>query len=109
MRLRAVLALRCPRCLVGSCYASFFRMRGRCPRCALPFEREPGYFLGALYFSYALALAAGLLPFLLLWDRGLSTVVVGGVITGWIALWAPLLWRYSRVIWLHLDQVLDPR
>ena len=30
-------------------------MNDPCPVCGLVFEREPGYFLGAMYFSYALA------------------------------------------------------
>jgi hypothetical protein len=62
-----------------------------------------------MYFSYGLALFAGLVPFLLLWDFGLPPFTVGAIVTAWIALWAPLLWRYSRVIWLHMDQFLDPR
>jgi len=31
-------------------------MRERCPACDLKFEREEGYFLGAMYIGYALAL-----------------------------------------------------
>ena len=28
----------------------------RCPVCDLRFEREPGYFMGAMYISYVLGL-----------------------------------------------------
>ena len=31
-------------------------MHERCPVCDLKFEREAGYFLGAMYVSYGLAL-----------------------------------------------------
>ena len=51
----------CPRCRIGSIFrSSIFRgypsMRERCPVCQLKFEREQGYFLGAMYISYGLAL-----------------------------------------------------
>jgi len=32
-------------------------MHDRCPGCGLHFNREPGYFLGAMYISYGLGLA----------------------------------------------------
>lgn len=109
MRAGAILRLRCPRCREGRVFAGVFRMHAACPVCGLRYEREPGYFLGAMYFSYALALAAGLPACLLLDGWGWPAVAVGAAVTGWIALWVPVLWRYSRVIWLHLDQAVDPR
>jgi hypothetical protein len=56
-----ILYQRCPRCRSGSIFrASIFRgfprMNERCPVCNLKFEREQGYFLGAMYISYGLAL-----------------------------------------------------
>jgi hypothetical protein len=36
-------------------------MNERCPYCGLKFEREQGYFLGAMYFSYCIATVAILL------------------------------------------------
>src|SRR5271155_4411203 len=51
----ALLKLRCPRCREGRMFKSLVRMNDPCPVCGLVFEREPGYFLGAMYVSYALA------------------------------------------------------
>ena len=42
-------------------------MHERCPVCGLKFEREPGYFLGAMYFSYLLSIPPGLVIVLLIW------------------------------------------
>src|SRR5262245_55169361 len=53
-RLGAVLRMRCPRCRTGRVFRSLFRMNDPCPHCGLLFEREEGYFLGAMYVSYAL-------------------------------------------------------
>lgn len=90
-------------------FAGLVRMHRTCPSCGLAFEREPGYFLGAMYFSYALAVAAA------------TPVLVAGLVlswplalTGWAAtallvLLAPWLFRTSRVLWLWFDQHFDAR
>jgi len=81
----------------------------RCSICDLKFEREPGYFLGAMYISYVLGVSimapiAALLQFL----------------TGWwitkVTLWAAVLFLplappitlLARVLWIYLDQSVDP-
>ena len=51
--LRALL-LRCPRCGTGKLYHRFISMNKRCSSCQLQFERESGFFLGAIYFNYGL-------------------------------------------------------
>jgi uncharacterized protein (DUF983 family) len=112
--LGSVLQQRCPRCQAGSIFRySIFRgfpkMHDRCTICDLKFEREEGYFLGAMYISYGLALVTILLLAVLLW-----------LATGWsverIALWATLLFLpfaptislFARVLWIYLDQTIDP-
>src|SRR5437660_1114748 len=55
-RWRAILGQRCPRCLEGKVYAGALRMHDRCPACGHRFQREPGYFLGAMYISYPLSI-----------------------------------------------------
>src|SRR5260370_11722999 len=59
--LRSILQQRCPRCRIGgifqySIFRGFPKMGERCGICDLKFGREPGYFLGALYFSFAMGL-----------------------------------------------------
>ena len=80
-----------------------------CPVCNLKFEREPGYFLGAMYISYGIALFviagfAALVWLLTHWTIGKSTL-------GGIALFLPLapaITLFSRVLWIYLDQAIDP-
>ena len=84
-------------------------MYERCPVCDLKFERESGYFLGAMYIGYGLGVVSIALIALLLW-----------AVTSWeivkIIMWAsvfflPLVWPitlFSRVLWLYLDWVMDP-
>jgi len=55
------LRLRCPRCGRSPLWARYFRMHERCAVCGLRYEREQGYFVGAIYINYAVtvAVAAG--------------------------------------------------
>lgn len=84
-------------------------MQERCPGCGLKFEREQGYFLGAMYISYALALVTIVAFGLLLWASTLWSLQR-------IALWATLLFLplaptltlFSRVLWIYLDRAMDP-
>jgi len=104
----------CPRCRLGriyrsSMYLGFPKMHERCPVCGLKFEREAGYFLGAMYISYGFALAAILLLASLLWIVGrwsMQHAVIGGMLL-FLPL-APALTFLSRVAWIYLDQAIDP-
>jgi hypothetical protein len=84
-------------------------MQERCPNCGLKFEREPGYFLGAMYISYGLALITIVALGLLLWA---STPWSLQKITLWAVLLflplAPTLTLFSRVLWIYLDRAIDP-
>jgi uncharacterized protein (DUF983 family) len=84
-------------------------MNERCPACGLVFNREPGYFLGAMYISYGLGLGIIGVFGAVLW-----------MVTSWswnrVALWAilaflpfvPIVTFLSRVLWIYLDQTIDP-
>jgi len=105
---------RCPRCLRGPVFRKLFRMNSACPMCAYDFEREEGYFTGAMYISYTLALVVlfGLfliaVPFWHNYSMG-GVWTLFAIITPPFLLMVPVLFRYSRVLWLHLDYVLSVR
>jgi len=84
-------------------------MNERCSVCGLKFEREEGYFLGAMYISYGLALITIFAFGLILW---LATKWSIRRITVWaIVMFLPLtptLTLLSRVLWIYLDQAIDP-
>ena len=104
----------CPRCRTGrifgtSIFRIFPRMHERCPACGLKFEREQGYFLGAMKFSYAsgtvaISLIALLVWALLSWD--LPECVGAGFLLFLPA--APVVTFFSRVLWIYFDQSIDP-
>lgn len=115
MNLVAMLAGRCPRCRQGAIFPSTLwglagMINERCEVCGLPFLRETGYFLGAMYVSYGLGLITILpvglvLAIVLEWSLAIviPLVIVQAIIS------MPLFLRFSRAIWLHVDQAIDPR
>lgn len=112
--LAGILHQRCPRCRSGrifrySILRGFPKMHERCPVCHLKFEREQGYFLGAMYIGYGMALVTITLIAVLLWS------VTGWPImkdTGWAMVLfvplAPATTLFARVLWIYLDQAIDP-
>jgi uncharacterized protein (DUF983 family) len=104
----ALLRQRCPRCHKGRMFRGLFQMNDPCPECGLLFQREEGYFLGAMYVSYFLAtavliplyvIAALLLP-------GQSSLVIALVATAAYLPFVPAVFRYSRLLWIYLDRAV---
>ena len=80
-----------------------------CPVCGLRYEREQGYFVGALYVAYALAVPTLTLLTLAVWLATrwpLSKVLLAG--SALLVPLTPVVFRYSRVVWLHLDYHVEP-
>jgi len=108
-RLGAILTLRCPRCLEGKVWRGFLSMHERCPVCGLAFEREPGYFTGAMVVSYALAVPVlGTIVIGLMTIGGLDAVPALLIGDTMYLILVPFIFRYSRVVWLHFDWLIDP-
>ena len=120
--LSSILRQLCPRCRSGSIfrpnvycgvdwgvYWGFPKMHERCPDCGLRFNREPGYFLGAMYISYGLGLAFVFAFGAILWiltHWRFNRVVIWAVV--FFLPLAPMLTFLSRVLWIYLDQTIDP-
>ena len=85
-------------------------MNEKCPSCGIAFDREPGYFTGAMYISYALAVPIAATVALATsfafpsWSFEMTIAAAFCV----IALLSPLLFRYSRILWIHFDRSVDP-
>ena len=108
-RVLAVLSLRCPRCCEGPVWRAPFRMHERCPVCALQFEREPGYFTGAMYASYMIGIGLTLPVWMTLLLGGAGLGVTLAVAIGMIICLAPVSFHYSRVAWMHVDCYFNPK
>jgi len=80
-----------------------------CPVCQMKFDREQGYFVGALYVSYGLSIPPVLALVTILWRlAGWSFgAAVCGAFVAYLPL-VPLVVRLSRVIWIYIDRSVDP-
>ena len=103
------LRLRCPRCGAGRLFAKPFKMHDNCAHCALKFEREQGYFVGAIYINYAATVAIAVPGFFLL--DAVTDITIDQQLTLWVpfAVIFPLLFfHHSRSLWLVLDHYFNP-
>ena len=109
MRLSALLKQRCPHCLQGQVFISMWKMNPICPNCGIKFEREDGYFMMSVFIGYVIGAVIALPVCLLMYFLGaaLHWYFITSITV--ILLLIPLIFRYARLIWMHLDEVLDPR
>jgi uncharacterized protein (DUF983 family) len=106
----AILRQRCPRCREGRIFRGTFAMNDPCPTCGLIFQREEGFFLGAMYISYPVSVAF-LIPAYFVLSYLLPTW--NGAVVALLALvpylpLSPAVFRYSRVLWIYFDRAADP-
>jgi uncharacterized protein (DUF983 family) len=111
-RLYSVFYNKCPKCQEGDFFVSkhaydlknFTKMNARCAVCDESFDPEPGFYFGAMYFSYAINVAVMvvvwvvcelLFPDISVWWTVLFTIITGLVLT-------PLTFRWSRLAWINL-------
>ena len=94
-------------------FATWFRMVERCPSCALRFERESDFFLGAYVINLGVTeglLAVALFAYVLRAVNDPTTPplpVLGAVLV--FAVGAPLaFFPFSRTIWAAIDLAMRP-
>jgi uncharacterized protein (DUF983 family) len=107
----SILMMHCPRCREGDMFPpdtlysrGFMQMNKTCPCCGQPFEPEPGFYLGAMYTSYAIHGAIFLLLIMAFRDIWGSRNLFSLGIMFLVAVIAllPITFRLSRVIWIHI-------
>ena len=110
-RIEPILRCKCPNCKNGDIFQNqgsglLFRipkMYRRCPVCNYKFERETGFFFGAMFVSYALAAAQMIICLIIFWHLiGLSPLSVFIIIAIMAAILSSLNFRLSRSIWIYL-------
>ena len=108
LNLKAIALQRCPRCNRGQVFHGLASTNRACPVCGLIFERDTGYFTGAMYASYALGMVTSFPVWMTMLILGIDPFIIVGVAVAQILITLPLLFRYSRVIWLHFDNAINP-
>lgn len=101
---------KCPSCRKESVFKTkgnvfLFKMpimKEKCSNCGRRFEKEPGYFTGAMYISYGLCIIEMIIALILFEfvDIHYNYLIVLLSLTV-ILLW-PFNFRMSRIIWMYL-------
>ncbi len=102
---------RCPRCGASGVFASWFTLRDDCPSCGLRFEREEGYWIGAMIINTAITFALFLVLFiggiLLTWpDPEWGWIL--GVTVGTNLLLPILFYPLSKTLWSAMEMRWHP-
>ena len=116
-RLYSIFKMKCPRCQEGEFFESHpynlkkaGNIHEHCSVCGLKYSKEPGFYYGAMYVSYALGVAL----FVTLWvitglifpikSAGLQIFIIVSI----SLLLTPYLYALSKIIWanffVHYDR-----
>ena len=106
------LFLRCPYCGKGKLFRRFYSMYDRCPVCGWRYEREEGYWTGAMALNLVvteLLIAIVTVP-VVIWlaVSGLSVwplVIIGVPMCVILPL---LFFRHAKSFWMSLDFMVHP-
>lgn len=115
----ASLKMKCPRCHEGNlflksnpyAFGSILTMHTHCSNCGLRYERESGFFFGAMYISYAINIALFVTATVGYYLFLKPIVNWKWYILGYVALTvllSPVIFRLSRSIWLSIMTKYDP-
>jgi uncharacterized protein (DUF983 family) len=104
---------RCPHCGSGHVFEGWFHMKERCPRCALRFEREPGFFVGAYLINFAVAIILLFVVCMVIvamkaLDNSADLTVpfvVGAIIAVGVP---PFFYPFSKTVWSAIDIGMTP-
>lgn len=105
-----ILKEKCPKCHQGQVFAkkgNIFlfqlpKMHTHCSHCNHKFEKEPGYFFGSMFVSYALLVAEMVVLFLIAYQFINSFLTIVGLIATMAVLWSTFNFRLSRMIWIYM-------
>ncbi len=114
-KLYSILFNKCPKCQQGDVFVhknpykkGFMKMHAQCSHCDESFEKEVGFYYGAMYVSYGVNIAYGIGLFLLTVILfNIDLVVYLFLFFGLVVLLFPWTIRISRLIYLNLFVKFD--
>ena len=97
---------RCARCGSGHLFHGWFKMAETCPRCGMKFEREQGYWTGAIAVNTIIIGAiftAVLITALILTVPDVPWVEILFIVVPLMAIGPLILYPFSKTIWVAID------
>ncbi|MDI1257241.1 MAG: DUF983 domain-containing protein [Flavobacterium sp.] len=116
-KLYSILTGTCPKCQNESMYvdqnllhiSKCIKMKEHCSHCGLKYQLEPSFFYGAMYVSYGLNVAIGIITFIIsfLISENIKTAFIA--IIAAILLLFPIVMRLSRSIYINIFVAYEPK
>ncbi len=105
------LVRRCPNCGQGHLFRQWLKMNDRCPQCGLYFEREEGYWTGAVaintVFTELVFIAVTATFVIWTWPDVPMVPILAGAIA--LNIVFPLFfYPISKTLWVAIDLMLHP-
>lgn len=93
----------CPSCKKGSVFAGVLSMNKVCNECGWTYARESGFFVGSMIVSYVVGAVCVIPTVILLYfnDADPLWIIAGPCLQ--LTFMAPLLYRFSRLLWIHME------
>lgn len=117
-KLYSIAKMKCPKCQEGDFFVSHpynLKKAGdiypKCINCGLKYEKEPGFYYGAMYVSYAICVAIFVffwVSFNLFFENVRLGLQIGIIITAFL-ITAPYVYALSKIIWANLFISFDPK
>jgi uncharacterized protein (DUF983 family) len=113
----SILTCKCPKCHEGNLflnektyqYKKFLDMPENCPKCNQDYQIEAGFYLGAMFVSYALTVALTVSVFVAFATFNAYSLVPFLITVGiFITITTPFILRLSRSIWITFSVSFDP-
>ena len=115
-KLYSIFKMKCPVCHQGDFFvaqpynlSTIGDLNERCSVCDTHFEKEPGFYYGAMYVSYGLAVAV----FVAFWvatsvlSPDMDMMVQIAIIIGALVFSGPYLYHLSKIIWANMFMTFD--
>ena len=110
--IKHILNNDCPNCYKGKVFRdkSFFfsigfpKMNEYCSHCHNKFEKEPGYFFGSMFVSYALGVGEAIITYIIahqFFEKTIDLRMIP-IIATVIVLMSSFNLRLSRMIWIYM-------
>lgn len=115
-KLYSIIYNKCPKCQQGDFFVNknpykkgFIKMHDKCTHCNELFNKEVGFYYGAMYVSYGLNIGLGIALFLLM-----VVILKAELLTylftffGIVVILFPIIMRTSRLVYINMFVNYDP-
>ncbi|MGB1308332.1 MAG: DUF983 domain-containing protein [Oceanihabitans sp.] len=118
-KIYSIVTGSCPKCHQESMYSNknpyhlpeVLHINENCSHCNFKYRLEPSFFYGAMYVSYAVGIAFAVAAFVIshfVFNASIHVIFIS--IIGTMVVFAPIIMRLSRNIWInmfvHFDKTL---